>query len=386
MTPPSDTLRDLSSRRRMPVEVVGNPVMDLFLALWSATGGDDKAAAHELGKRWFTRFLAAIPEPVRARMGTFGADASSGRRSGDATGPASPLDGHSWILLAAMAAARGPATEDPEETIAWLENADLGELRGVALRQVCWDADEEELEAAIAGDEAALAGCVTSLPDEKRIGIERFFAAPVDRLGRDVASVLRDVRATAFAEWEEAWSDPIERSTADTRRLAGAMEVQPLIERVTNGIAYEIPFGITRLVLVPSVTIRPWTLVTEFGDALVLFHPVADEHMAADPDAPPGWLVSLYKALGDERRLRMLRRIGEGEVGLAELTDLLGLAKSTVYHHLGVLRSAGLVRVRISRDAGPTYTLRADIFDDAAALLHDYLRPEVRASERGSRP
>lgn len=385
MTPPSDTLRDLSSRRRLRIDVVGNPVMDLFLALWSATGGDDKAAAHELGKRWFTRFLDAIPASTRARMGSFGADAGPGSTEGEPTGPVAPLDGHSWILLAAMVAARGPATGDPSETIDWLETADLAELRGVALRQVCWQADEPDLDAAIAGDDDALGACLCSVPEEKRAGISRFFQAPAEGLGPAIASVLREVRSTAFAEYEDAWSGPIERSAADTRLLATTMDVQPLIERVTNGIAYDIPFGITRLVLVPSVTIRPWTLVTEFGDALVLFHPVADEQLEADADAPPAWLVSVHKALGDDRRLRMLRRIAEGEVGLAELTELLGLAKSTVFHHLGVLRSAGLVRVRISQDAGPTYALRSDVLDDAAALLHDYLRPEDRASERGSR-
>ncbi len=369
MTPPTETLHDLSRRRRLPVEIAANPVLDLALALWSATGGDDKAASHELGKQWFSRFLSAVPAEVRERMAVFGGDR-----------------GYPWILVVGMIATHGPATADPEEIFGWLETADLADPRELALREHCWKADEEDLAAAADGDPDAIAACLETVPPAKRAGIERFFRVPPAELGSELAAVLRAVRESAFAPHEAAWAGSIARSAHATRPLGGSMEPQALIERVSNGISYDIPFGITRLVLAPSVTIRPWTLVTELGETLVIVYPVADEHLDADPDAPPRWLVSFYKALGDERRLRMLRRIGEGEVGLAELTDLVGLAKSTVFHHLGVLRSAGLVRVRLSGDAGPTYTLRTDVFDDAATLLDDYLRPLDRAPERGSNP
>ncbi len=189
----------------------------------------------------------------------------------------------------------------------------------------------------------------------------------------------------SFAPFEMAWLRALTASGRSTRTLAGTLDPEALIERVSNGIAYDIPFGTSKLVLVPSVGIRPWTLVSGAGNALVVFYPVADEHLDADPDAPPRWLVSLHKALGDERRLRMLRRIAESEVGLAELTDLLGLAKSTVFHHIGVLRSAGLVRVRLADETTPTYTLRSDVLEDARGMLDDYLRPPRRAAEEGTR-
>ena len=102
---------------------------------------------------------------------------------------------------------------------------------------------------------------------------------------------------------------------------------------------------------------------------------MAEENLVHDPDAPPSALVAVYRALGDERRLRLLRRLSEGPASLADLTDHLGLAKSTVFHHIGVLRSAGLIRVAISSDhkQQSTYSLRLEAFPDQRTLMDQYL-------------
>ena len=54
-------------------------------------------------------------------------------------------------------------------------------------------------------------------------------------------------------------------------------------------------------------------------------------------------LVRLSKALGDEKRLRILRALADGEKSLMELAEMFGLAKTTMHHHMIILRSAGLV-------------------------------------------
>jgi DNA-binding transcriptional ArsR family regulator len=105
---------------------------------------------------------------------------------------------------------------------------------------------------------------------------------------------------------------------------------------------------------------------------------MADEFIDSDPEAPPSWLVKTYKALSDERRLRILRRLSEGETTLDELTDLLGLSKSTVHHHMSVLRAAGLVRVRISGSKAEakeskTYALRTQALNQAGVFLDTYV-------------
>ncbi len=162
-----------------------------------------------------------------------------------------------------------------------------------------------------------------------------------------------------------------------TRFLARRLDAEQLIETVTNGIAYRLDGDTTDVVLIPSVVIRPWNLMFSFGGARYFVYPVSDEAVAADPDSPPSWMIEMFKSLGDERRLRLLRRLGEGPAGLGELAEYLDLAKSTTHHHLRLLRAAGLVRAVISGPGkdGTHYELRPKALEDAAQFVTSYLRP-----------
>ena len=62
--------------------------------------------------------------------------------------------------------------------------------------------------------------------------------------------------------------------------------------------------------------------------------------------APLERLGLLAAALSDGSRLRLLAALRGGERCVCELTELLGLAPSTVSKHLSVLRQAGLVHMR----------------------------------------
>jgi ArsR family transcriptional regulator len=52
---------------------------------------------------------------------------------------------------------------------------------------------------------------------------------------------------------------------------------------------------------------------------------------------------TLYRLLGDEARLRLLRVLATDRFNVTELTGILGLAQSGVSRHLGLLKEAGLV-------------------------------------------
>jgi len=56
--------------------------------------------------------------------------------------------------------------------------------------------------------------------------------------------------------------------------------------------------------------------------------------------------LNITKALADENRLRILMALQGGEVCVCQLTELMGLAMSTVSKHLSVLYQAGLVNAR----------------------------------------
>ncbi len=54
----------------------------------------------------------------------------------------------------------------------------------------------------------------------------------------------------------------------------------------------------------------------------------------------------VLKALANEARLKIVDRLSRGECSVGELTDLVGLDRSTVSKHLAVLRSHGIVEDR----------------------------------------
>ncbi|RJX35070.1 MAG: ArsR family transcriptional regulator [Desulfarculus sp.] len=54
-------------------------------------------------------------------------------------------------------------------------------------------------------------------------------------------------------------------------------------------------------------------------------------------------IAAISKALGEENRLRAVTALQGREMCVCQLTELLGLAPSTVSKHMAVLRAAGLV-------------------------------------------
>jgi ArsR family transcriptional regulator len=57
-------------------------------------------------------------------------------------------------------------------------------------------------------------------------------------------------------------------------------------------------------------------------------------------------IAHVFKALSDETRLRILSLLGEGELCVCDLMEILDLPQSTVSRHLAYLRNADLVEDR----------------------------------------
>ncbi len=63
--------------------------------------------------------------------------------------------------------------------------------------------------------------------------------------------------------------------------------------------------------------------------------------------------ASLFRLLGDDARLRLLRLLTAERLNVSELTGILGIAQSGVSRHLGLLKDAGLIVEQ--REGGYTY-------------------------------
>lgn len=56
--------------------------------------------------------------------------------------------------------------------------------------------------------------------------------------------------------------------------------------------------------------------------------------------------MSITKALADEKRARIIMALRGGELCVCQITELFGLAPSTISKHLSILYQAGLVESR----------------------------------------
>jgi SAM-dependent methyltransferase len=87
---------------------------------------------------------------------------------------------------------------------------------------------------------------------------------------------------------------------------------------------------------------------------------------------------ALYRLLGDEARLRLLRVLSRERLNVTELTGVLGLAQSGVSRHLGMLKDAGLVGEE--RDGGFSYYRLAPPLDGGDEALSSMLRAQFEAA------
>lgn len=65
----------------------------------------------------------------------------------------------------------------------------------------------------------------------------------------------------------------------------------------------------------------------------------------ADPETV-GEMAALMRLVGDATRIRILGLLHAGERNVSTMCDDLDLAQPTVSHHLGLLRTAGLLSTR----------------------------------------
>lgn len=84
---------------------------------------------------------------------------------------------------------------------------------------------------------------------------------------------------------------------------------------------------------------------------------------------------ALYRLLGDEARLRLLRVLEKDRFNVKELTGILGLAQSGVSRHLGLLKEADLV-VEERDGAYSFYRLSPAIRDDGKSPLWPLLQAQ----------
>ena len=160
----------------------------------------------------------------------------------------------------------------------------------------------------------------------------------------------------------DALPAPATRAPGVARIRTRLAEVGPerLLDEVAPGLHYG-PGVLDDVVLVTSAQVAP--IVVELAEPrrTVIVHPPLGEAGATDAGAR---LRDLGRALGDGTRIRVLHLLKGSERTLAELCTALDAPRTTLLHHLALLRGAGLVDLSVTAGEPNVYRLRPAGFEE----------------------
>ncbi len=369
---PQHKIRDLTNpSRRIPIEVDGASSYEVILTIWHAFSPEEEIENLDVGMDWLGDIVSTTPDDLAAELRAVG-------------GPHCSI----WLSVLGLISV-APHPHDPDSVFNWMAQLNPDRLRRWILGYIGQQEADSNLtptpsasvvEEAASGDHDALLTVLGEKADaEQRDRFIELFAIEATEFRDRLVTAIRRFRNEVFAPHEEEFAGAISRAATARRAMATRDSAKDVIEQVTNGLDYEIPLGVTRVVLVPSVILRPLSVIDRHREMLLVFYGLDDDFLNNNPEAPPAWMVKFYKAMSDEKRLRILRRLSEGDTSLDELTTMLDISKSTVHHHITILRAAGLIRIQIRNNDGgkesKCYGLRPQAFEDASSFLESYMRP-----------
>jgi DNA-binding transcriptional ArsR family regulator len=230
---------------------------------------------------------------------------------------------------------------------------------------------------ALAGDVAArieLRGTL-GLNPQGRDSINRLLTTPPDAVQTEIVSIVKAWASRVLPQFATDALVIIGRDVAAKEELVKTLPGRSVLEIATNGVDVDPAAWATDIVVVPTVAMRPFIAPVESGSMAIYLCSVADEAYDDDPAAPPRGLVKITTAIGDELRLRILRLLTNEELTASEVATRLGIERTSLHHHLGILRSAGLVAIRDDGFHHWRYSRRGARVSDVGSVLATYLDP-----------
>lgn len=350
--------RQLASSKSPAIQIEYGLAYEFLMTL--IVFAEDKGYDYEVGQEWFDAVHAAATPELLTAVKLIPSDCN-----------------HGWKHLLGLVIESEPPRDVPA-FLSYLESIDPLELRlhlmGYYRREFRRLTPLDILLQAAEGDlHAQQQVLATSFPDDGnwQALIRHVFSLGPQELKASILATLSQWYEQVFRDYEQQWLPILARDTESKQAMQETMTPEQLIETATNGLAFVPEPGIRRVLLIPSFVQRPWNELSEYQDIKIFCYPVADENTSEDSSTPPARLVRTYKALADERRLRVLKLLMQKSYTLQEMADEFGVAKTTMHHHLATLRTAGLVRVQ-SDDK--LYSIRLNMLSNVSEMLSKYLK------------
>jgi DNA-binding transcriptional ArsR family regulator len=272
-----------------------------------------------------------------------------------------------WINLAGLLAdARGGASRD--ELLDLVRRTDAVELHAVivgARRSRLTDhVPAETVRAAVAGDRSAWQQIRRTVrPPEVLLEVAPWLQRAPSREVREV--VLRTIQS-----WPAVGDTSSRRAAlARARSIRRQDGAEGLLRWVTAGIRYG-PADLERVLLIPSELVAPIIIWVDEAERTLIVHPPLGDSGVSDAGTV---LAAAGAAVGDETRIRLLRELRSGSRTLPDLCTALDRPRTTLLHHLALLRSAGLVTLTVSAGEPNVYAVDRRGFESLARAAKGFL-------------
>ncbi|MDD1367739.1 metalloregulator ArsR/SmtB family transcription factor [Bacillus sp. MHSD17] len=254
-------------------------------------------------------------------------------------------------------------------------HAKIHSLSEVDLKYICLpflgEKYEKKRHLAASGDVTAIHELEALTQDHQFFSTYIRFICDVDVqvLKAHLIAVMTGWYESVIQKEEEEILSILKRDYEAKSEMNKKMKPEEFVEWATGGVHYMPEPSVHHVLLIPQITYRPWNIEADVEDTKVFHYPVANESIhPEDPYEPNYFLVQKHKALGDEARLRIVKMLFEQERTLQEITERLQLGKSTVHHHLKLLRAAKLVDICDGK-----YVLRKKALQSLAKELDMFL-------------
>jgi DNA-binding transcriptional ArsR family regulator len=157
---------------------------------------------------------------------------------------------------------------------------------------------------------------------------------------------------------------PADRAPVLTLVRARLTDAGPeqLLDEVAPGLHYG-PGVLDDVLLVTSPQVAPIVVELAEPERTVIVHPPLGESAS---------LRDLGRALGDTTRMRVLQQLRAGARTLPELCEVLDAPRTTLLHHLALLRGAGLIDLSVTAGEANVYRLRGEGFEQLARAARAY--------------
>lgn len=352
---------DLTSKAQaLAVRLDPSPVYDMLAALFVAENWDAERG-FDIDRKWVQRARAALDAELRKDLRLFARE-------------------RGWVIGLVSFLAPRPGVTVPEflKLLAAAPPLEVIE-RMLTAPRAARPAAPLLREAIRTRRDAVVREFLARYPEEyERARMREIVTSPPAEVHQRLLRLLRAFHGRIYLP-DEPRVLPLLRTDVEAKNaLVGTLPAEEFIERATGGITVAADAEVSQVVLAPSYYFRPYNLISEYPGTRVFVYPV--DLSPAEAASPARGLALVFKALGDETRLRILQMLAEQEMYLQEIANRLGVSHVTAIHHLALLRAAHLVR-SVERGNLKYYQLRRD----AAATVGERLEDLVAARQGGGR-